>query len=61
MWQRRDKLDQWVEECIFQPLRIVYSNPAENPQTGLTPEGKRVETQVRDLIKMTMRRRAVII
>ena len=60
MWHRIDKLDNWVEDCVFKPLRMVYGNLEENPE-ALSPEGKQIEKQVRDLIKLTMRGRAVII
>ena len=58
---REDKLDRWVDECIFDPLWLVYSNPAEQRQRRLTPEGKRIEDQVRDLIKRTVRGKGIII
>lgn len=58
---REDKLDRWVDEYVFDPLWLVYSNPAEKPQRRLSPEGKRVEDNVRDLIKRTVRGGAVII
>jgi hypothetical protein len=58
--QREDKLDRWVDEYIFDPLYLVYSNPSEH-QRRLTPEGQRIEDNVRDLIKRTVRGKGIIL
>lgn len=58
--QREDQLDRWVDEYIFDPLYLVYSNPAEH-QRRRTPEGTRVEDNVRELIKRSLRKGAIII
>ena len=46
---------------MFNPLYLVYSNPAERNQRELSNEGKRIEQEIRNIVKQAMRGKVIII